>query len=69
MIKDSLSIWGREDSDTVKILNRLELKGRWLNLAAGDGRYNSLLLSKVEHLVVADIDSKALKKLLMVKLI
>lgn len=56
------SIWGSGDPKTLKILRRLHMKGTWLHLAAGDGRYNSLLLRKVDTLIVSDIDPSALEK-------
>ncbi len=57
------SIWGAEDKDTLHLLKKTEMRGRWLNLAAGDGRYNLALLKKVDSLTVADIDESALSKL------
>ena len=56
------SIWGNNDGKTVEVLKPLKLTGTWLHLAAGDGRYNSLLLKKVDKLIVADIDPSALEK-------
>jgi len=40
-----------------------EIKGKWLNLAAGDGRYNQILLRKADFVVASDIDGSALSKL------
>jgi len=60
------SIWGKGDKLTLKVLNKLQLKGNWLDLAAGDGRYVSKLLKKVDSLVATDIDRKALRKLLYI---
>ena len=57
------SIWGNGDKATLKILNKEKVKGKWLNLASGDGRYNDLLLKKVEVVTALDIDPSALKKL------
>ncbi len=56
------SIWISGDPKTLKVLKPLHLKGTWLNLAAGDGRYNSVLLRKVHRLIAADIDPSALEK-------
>lgn len=57
------SIWGEGDKDTLDLLERLPIRGRWLNLAAGDGRYNSILLDRAEEVVATDIDQNALDKL------
>lgn len=56
------SIWGGCDPETLKVLRPLRLKGTWLHLAAGDGRYNALLLRKVDKLIASDIDPSALEK-------
>lgn len=56
------SIWGGDDPETLKVLRPLRLKGTWLHLAAGDGRYNALLLRKVDTLIASDIDASALEK-------
>ncbi|MFC1564863.1 class I SAM-dependent methyltransferase [candidate division KSB1 bacterium] len=57
------SIWGDGDKDTLELLNKTEIRGRWLNLAAGDGRYNRELLEKADHVTATDIDESALSKL------
>jgi SAM-dependent methyltransferase len=57
------SIWGKGDKDTLRLLTALDISGKWLNLAAGDGRYNKLLLTKAQMVVAADIDERALAKL------
>ena len=44
-------------------MNNTEIRGKWLNLAAGDGRYNLILLKKTKLVVAADIDESALGKL------
>lgn len=59
----SHSIWGKGDKLTIKILNRLQLKGVWLDLAAGDGRYVPELLDKVDNLIAGDADKTALNRL------
>jgi len=56
-------IWGTGDELTLKVLSKLKLKGKWLNLAAGDGRYVPELLSKVSSIVATDINRKYLNKL------
>ncbi len=57
------SIWGEGDKLTLQILSKLPMKGRWLDLAAGDGRYVQILLGKVDGVVAADIDRNALDAL------
>ncbi len=57
------SIWGIEEKDTLRLLNKTEINGRWLNLAAGDGRFNLQLLKKADNVVASDIDESALSKL------
>lgn len=58
-----VSIWGHGDKDTLELLNKTEIRGRWLNLAAGDGRYNQELLEKAGFVVASDLDESALRKL------
>jgi ubiquinone/menaquinone biosynthesis C-methylase UbiE len=57
------SIWGIGDKDTLQLLKKIEIHGKWLNLAAGDGRYNLSLLEKADLVVASDIDESALSKL------
>lgn len=57
------SIWGSGDKDTLELLDKLEIRGRWLNLAAGDWGYISILLKKADFVVASDIDESALSKL------
>lgn len=57
------SIWGIGDKDTLQLLKKTEIHGKWLNLAAGDGRYNLFLLEKADLVVASDIDESALSKL------
>ena len=57
------SIWGTGDKDTLQLLKKIEIHGKWLNLAAGDGRYNLNLLKKADFVVTSDIDESALSKL------
>ena len=40
------SVWGTEDKATTDLLDRLDITGKWLNLCAGDGRFNNKLLEK-----------------------
>lgn len=57
------SIWGPGDQDTLKLLKRIKIRGKWLNLAAGDWGYTPILLEKVSFVVASDIDESALSKL------
>ena len=57
------SIWGPGDKATLALLHKHCVQGKWLNLAAGDGRYNLELLKKVDSVVASDIDESALEKL------
>jgi len=57
------SIWGTGDKETLEILQNLKIKGKWVNLAAGDGRYNLNLLKKSDFVLACDIDANALQKL------
>lgn len=57
------SIWGEGDERTKEFLSEEQISGKWLNLAAGDGRYNNTLLSKASKVVATDFDMGALEKL------
>ena len=57
------SIWGAGDKITLEYLDSAQISGKWLNLAAGDGRYNTELLRKADFVVASDIDECALSKL------
>jgi SAM-dependent methyltransferase len=57
------SIWGKGDKDMLEFLEKAEIPGKWLNLAAGDGRYNLILLEKSKAVIACDIDEGALEKL------
>lgn len=61
------SIWGNGDPETLTILKQLisqkRFYGNWLHFAAGDGRYNTILLREVDSIVATDIDMGALEKL------
>ncbi len=63
MPRTKVSVWGVEDMATAEYLKEADIRGRWLNLAAGDGRYNYLLLKKADHVVAADKDADALARL------
>lgn len=57
------SIWGTGDLDTLELLQKIDIRGKWLNLAAGDGRYNLDLLKKADQVIASDIDESAISKL------
>ncbi|MEK6900711.1 MAG: methyltransferase domain-containing protein [Nanoarchaeota archaeon] len=60
---EKTSIWGTGDKDTLTFLEKIKINGKWLNLSAGDGRYNLNLLEKADSVVASDIDNSALDKL------
>lgn len=51
-----MSIWGEGEQITLDLIKSIPPGGKWLNLAAGDGRYIPELLEKVDQLVASDID-------------
>lgn len=58
------SIWGKGYEMTLRLLELGAIRGgRWLNMAAGDGRYNDILLRNADSVVATDIDAGALDKL------
>lgn len=57
------SVWGTEDKATKNLLNKIKIKGKWLNLCAGDGRFNNYLLEKADQVIALDVDEGALQKL------
>lgn len=54
---------GEGDPETLILLEKSAIEGKWLNLAAGDGRYNDILLKKADKVVATDVDESALSKL------
>jgi len=50
-----------EDKKTIDILAKTEIKGTWLNLGAGEGRYCKRLLSKANKVIAADYNPEKLK--------
>jgi len=58
------SIWGTEEKSTADLMDKLEITGKWLNLCAGDGRFNNRLLNKADEVTAVDIDEGALEKLI-----
>lgn len=57
------SVWGAEDREVLDLLSSVKVEGRWLNLAAGDGRYNEYLLRQCDQVTACDIDKRALIRL------
>jgi len=59
------SIWGNEDISTQSLLKRLvKPNSKWVNLASGDGRYNTCIAEIAREVTDVDIDEGALQKLL-----
>lgn len=59
------SIWGEEDTTTKDMLKRsVKPNSKWINLASGDGRYNTLIANIADEITAIDIDKGALEKLL-----
>jgi len=57
------SIWGKGDNITISLLNKVFIRGTWLDLGAGDGRYSQIILKSAQRVIAADIDMGALTKL------
>ncbi len=62
----NFSVWGTEDKATTDLLEGTHIVGKWLNLCAGDGRFNNKLLEKADEVIAADIDEDALRKLIRI---
>ncbi len=52
-----------EETETIETLNRIGFKGRILNIAAGDGRFNEKLLNLADEVVAVDRNESELKEL------
>lgn len=57
------SIWGTEEKETLHCIRTKPIQGKWINLCAGDGRFNTELIKKVDQVIACDIDKGALSKL------
>lgn len=57
------SIWGKGHDATKIAIRKAGITGKWLNIAAGDGRYNPELLEEADHVIASDIDEGSLSKL------
>ena len=60
------SVWGTEDKATADLLEKTHVAGKWLNLCAGDGRFNNQLLEKADEIIAVDIDENALQKIVRI---
>lgn len=58
-----MSKWGIEEKETLNAINKIEFKGKVLNIAAGDGRFNGKLLELADEVVAVDINEEELKEL------
>lgn len=62
-MKQFNSVWGAEDQVTLDLIKKSDFRGRWLDLAAGDGRYADKIIQKTDLLVAADINPDYLEQL------
>ena len=60
------SVWGTEEEATSSLINKSKITGKWLNLCAGDGRFNNQLLANAGEVIAVDIDDGALQKLVRI---
>ncbi len=58
----SNSVWGEGEGITIDCIEREVNGGRWLDLAAGDGRYAEQLIGRTNELILADINNEELRK-------
>lgn len=56
------SIWGKEGPLVLSYIEQANPTGKWLNLAAGDGRYFDTFAESADEFIVADKDPHALLK-------
>jgi ubiquinone/menaquinone biosynthesis C-methylase UbiE len=40
--------WGEEEQETLKLLSKLDIHGKWVNLACGDGRFMNSLVKRAQ---------------------
>lgn len=50
-----MSKWGIEEKETLDAMKKINFKGYILNVAAGDGRFNNMLLKSAEKVIAIDI--------------
>lgn len=60
------SVWGTEEEVTSNLIGKSKINGKWLNLCAGDGRFNNQLLARADEVTAVDIDESALQKLVRI---
>ncbi len=58
-----MSKWGEEEKETIQAIEKIGFKGKVLNIAAGDGRFNKELLNLANEVVAVDINEEELKEL------
>ena len=51
-----MSKWGIEEKETLNAINKIGFKGRILDIAAGDGRFNEELLKVAKEVIAIDIN-------------
>lgn len=58
-----MSKWGKEEKETLEVINEVGFLGDVLDVAAGDGRFLLELLNKSRSVTAIDIDKKELEAL------
>lgn len=58
-----MSKWGIEEQETIDAINKIGFRGKILNIAAGDGRFNNKLLAYADSLIAIDIKEEELELL------
>ncbi len=58
-----MSKWGIEEKETLNAINQMSIHGKILNIAAGDGRFNTVLLEKSDKVIAIDKDDLELQTL------
>ncbi len=58
-----MSKWGVEEKETLAVIEKMELSGDILNMAAGDGRFNNKLLEVANSVMAVDKDATELEVL------
>ena len=59
-----MSKWGIEEKETLDAISKCGLSGNILNVAAGDGRFNNVLLKLSDSVTAVDIDESDLNILI-----
>lgn len=58
-----MSKWGEEEKETLRAMEEIGFGGYLLNIAAGDGRFNNILLHLADKVLAIDISEDELKQL------